>query len=230
MNNSGFIFIAALLITFKSYGQTKITGSVSDLNDQPVELAIVKLKELNRIAMTNDSGIFHMTLPANIQNKNSDKLTVLVSKEGYKDAIKQLNVSERFIAIKLVSAKATDTIKNAPLFKHGPAVNMDYLQNAIAVKQNKWTSTRKLDEDNAKDIMMYLPDKNEAIGIVCIAGDQEALTFAEQIRNFLTLNGYKKVGEVIRAAIAGPVTGQFLNRDKSGVTITIGHKPADENQ
>ena len=77
---------------------------------------------------------------------------------------------------------------------------------------------------------MYLPDKNEPIAITCIAGDQEASGFAEQLKDFLTLNGYKKAGEVTQATFAHSITGQFLNRDKTGVTITIGHMPAEHGQ
>jgi uncharacterized protein YjgD (DUF1641 family) len=220
------IFFSVVFIAFKSYGQTKITGLVSDGNNNPVELAMVKLKELNRIAMTNDSGIFRMTLPANL--KKDEAITVLVTKEGYKDAVKQVSISDRSIVIKLISLTVADTVKTT--VKHHPAITIDYLQNPIAVKQSKGAITRKLDKDNARDMLMYLPDKNEPISITCIGGDQEASGFAEQIKDFLTLNGYKKVGDVTQATFTTSITGQFLNRDKTGVTITIGHMPVEKNR
>jgi len=226
MNIGRFIFIAAVFIAFKSYGQTKIMGLVSDVNNNPIELATVKLKELNRIAMTNDSGIFRMTLPANL--KKDGEIAVLVTKEGYRDAVKQVSISDQSIVVKLISLTVADSVKT--MAKQLPSATIDYLQNAIAIKQSKGASARKIDQDNAKDIIMYLADKNEPINIACIGGDQEASGFAEQIRDFLTLNGYKKVDEVTQATFARSITGQFLNRDKTGVTITIGHKPAEESR
>lgn len=223
MNISRVIFISLMLIAFHSYGQMKIKGRVTDGNNNPVELAMVKLKGLNRIAMTNDSGIFHMTLPSTL-NKDGE-VNILVSKDGFVDAVQQVSISEQNIVIKLSSLTVVDTVKRA--VKHPPATIIDYFQNPIAMRQSKGALKRKIDQNNGKDIIMFLADKNEPINITCIGGDQEASGFAEQIRDFLILNGYKKVGEVTQATFAHSITGQFLNRDKTGGTITIGHMPEE---
>jgi hypothetical protein len=205
-----------------AFGQLKLTGKVIDINNAPIELATIKLEGLGRIAMSNDSGYFHMNLPGSM--KKGDLLVADVSKEGYKNVVRRINISDSLIVITLDDNSPAKAIK--PVVHTTKFDTTFYHNRAFAVQQTDTAAPRKIEDVDYKKLFYSLPsDKNESIRIECIKNDPEAFRFATSIHDFLVLNSYKHVSDVSVVDFSQPVIGQLINRDASGVKIIIGHKP-----
>lgn len=215
------LFVFTSFVTVSS-AQLSLKGKVMGDGNTPVELATVKLEGLNRIAMTNDSGYFHMHLPAG--TKKGDGLAVGVSKDGYKAVLKNITVSDSLVLIILNDNSPAKAIRPV-----AHAVNPDtsYFQNqALIIRQADTASARELTKENLSFLFFSLStDKSKRISIECVKDDAEALRFATLIHDVLVQSGYANVPDVSMVAFSHPVKGQFINRDASGVKITIGHKP-----
>ena len=83
---------------------------------------------------------------------------------------------------------------------------------------------RNLDENFKRQLLEALTIKSEKIDIASVMGDSESFRFANQINDFLKSQGYINVEGVSQAVYSKPVIGQFIDRDKIGVKITIGSK------
>ncbi len=163
-----------------------------------------------------------MHLPAAI--KKGDRLQFRISKEGYKDSSKQTIFSDAPIVLILGSNAVAEVVKPAV---HSFKLDTGLFQNkAFAVQIIDTAGARKLDKDNLRTIFYSLSsDKSKHVSIECIKDDPEALRFATSIHDTLIVSGYKNVSDVSVVAFPKPILGQFINRDASGVKITIGHKP-----
>jgi hypothetical protein len=216
------IILLFFVFATKAFGQLKLTGKVTDSHNAPIELATIKLEGLGRIAMSNDSGYFHMNLPGS--TKKGDVLVTDVSKEGYKSAVKHITISDSTVLIILDDNSPAKAIK--PIV-HVAKFDTTFFHNkSFAVQQADTVWQRKLNEESLRSLFYSLPpDKSKRISIECIKNDVEALRFATSLHDTLALSGYTNVSDVAMVDFPQPIIGQFINRDASGVKITIGHKP-----
>jgi hypothetical protein len=222
MNRLAITLLIFSCFVTNAFGQLKLTGKVTDINNAPIELATIKLEGLGRIAMSNDSGYFHMNLPGSM--KKGDLLVADVSKEGYKNAVRSINISDTLVVIILDDNSPAKAIK--PVVHTVKFDTTFYHNKSFAVQQVDTVAPRKLNADNLKAVFYSLSsDKSKRICIECVKDDAEALRFATSLHDTLVLSGYTNVSDVAMVDFPQPVIGQFINRDASGVKITIGHKP-----
>lgn len=80
---------------------------------------------------------------------------------------------------------------------------------------------RRIDNEIKTQLAQLLPDKTLAVTVNSILGDSEALSFATQIKDYLTSQGYQIHG-VSQAVFAGIVPPQAF--DPKTLTITIGSR------
>jgi len=94
-----------------------------------------------------------------------------------------------------------------------------------AYNVNVESSPRKVTSGVAQQLAEYLPsDKNEAIIITAVMGDQEAFQFATKIKQHLVAEGRSVTG-VDQAVYAEPIIGQIIKKRPDGSTeIVIGGK------
>ena len=225
MSRIAIISILCVLFSLKTIAQLKLQGKVLDAHNMPVELATVKLETLNRISMTNDSGAFIFHLPSTV--KNGDRLTLIISKDGYKATKQQVIISGSPLTIILDDSAVTKTAQIAPKRK---VMDTGFFQNKAFTVQHIDTAHRRqlANKDDISSLYYLLPaDKTKRITIICIKDDDEALHFATAIHDLLILNGYKNVGDISVSQFTHPATGQVIDSDATGVKIIIGHKPVD---
>ena len=86
---------------------------------------------------------------------------------------------------------------------------------------NVGPQARKIDDRLKAELAQLLPDKSSAVTITSVIGDSEAFSFATQIKDYLTSQGYKIQG-VNQSVFTGIVPP--LGFDRETLTITIGSR------
>jgi len=241
------IIIILFFVSLQSFGQLKLTGQVSDLKNNPLANVSVSIVGLNASGITDDSGVFFLTLPSSI--KKGDIITLRASRDEYKAINKHIAVTALSIPIKLLRdpqfRKIADHDKIVPPptnsqpsiqtnvtteAQNQPANVTSYFQSGGVTANQVYLGrpARILNaHPTAEDqLLAFLTDKNEKVTITCILNDKEAFDFANQIKDFLKSKSYTNVGDVGQAMIfpsgGGVLQPQSFNRDKNGVFITIG--------
>ncbi|MFA5855622.1 MAG: hypothetical protein WC846_05125 [Candidatus Gracilibacteria bacterium] len=90
-------------------------------------------------------------------------------------------------------------------------------QVSIGIKND-----RHLNDQFKVNLKPHLPKKEETIEISAIMNDYEAFQFAEEIKDFLSKEGYK-TGGVYSTIYARPPVGNIIEpRKQGGIKIIIG--------
>lgn len=84
------------------------------------------------------------------------------------------------------------------------------------------SNRRSMNKALKKQLTDSLP-KTAKVRITSVLGNSEALTFAQEIYDFLNGNGYQVKG-VDQAVYSKPVVGQIINKTETGFDIVIGSK------
>ena len=233
MSKKNYLYFLCLLFFNQSFAQIKMTGQVVDSQNNPISSAKVDLVGSNSSGITDNSGVFFLTLPVEI--KKGDPVTFRVSKLGYRAVTKHTPASPLSLSIRI----SKDLSINAKTNPKSVEQSQSSLPTKVENQPNNVTSyfqsggitagqvvvappARKLSQDNYDQLINLLPDKNEKIDITSIMGDSEAFQLATQISDFLKYQGYKAVNGVNQGVYNGPVFGQQVSRDSLGVKIIIG--------
>lgn len=239
------IAISLLFISLQSFGQLKLTGQVLDFENNPLASVSIGIVGVNASSITDDTGVFFVTLPPSI--KKGDIITLRVFKEGYKTINKYITVTPLSIQIKLTrdthlrKATSHDNITSSSVSSQAsirPNVTTQTQNQPVSVTSNFQSGgitanqvylgrpARTLDLIAKNQLLDLLTDKNARITIICILNDKEAYDFANQVKDFLRSQSYSDVGDVSSAMIfpsdGGILPPQKVNIYKNGASITIG--------
>jgi len=86
---------------------------------------------------------------------------------------------------------------------------------------NVGPQARRVDDGVKRQLAQLLPDKRRAVKVTSVLGDSESYSFAMQIKDYLTSQGYQIDG-VNQAAFTGIVPPQSF--DPATLSITIGSR------
>jgi len=142
--------------------------------------------------------------------------TIIVNSENILDPIEKNGHNNISISVKNSSNTALSIDQSGGI----TAGTVNVGPNATL---NLGSQVRHLNAQWITALIPHLPEnKTKVINIVSVGGDQEALQFATEIKNYLASHGWKTNG-VDQVWYTEPVTGQTISRNPDGgINITIG--------
>ncbi len=241
MTKWNLFFLLLIVLSFKSYGQIKITGQVVDAQNKPIALATINLAGKNIDATTDDSGVFFLTLPDNI--KSGDPITLRVSKSGYKITTKNTPVSYLSISIKLNRDLSPNNKTSTALSQSNglskpitttqidnqPSNVTSYFQSGgITAQTVNINQEKQLNEADKKYLMQFIENIkakfnfNPTCFTISMVNNSNGNKIAAQIESTLKANGYTMKGNTYGYEMRSPpVKGVEINKSSEGDCLEI---------